>query len=122
MNIKNGWFEDSQFHEILKNLNECCEFKAYEALSILQITEEISKVFKQYQTIREKVLKKFGTENEKGVYNIKEDKLELFEKEMEDLLNVKIDIKISQKVKMPENLKISPQQLRYVKDIFGIVL
>tara|TARA_R100000963_G_C4631781_1_gene96705 strand:- start:757 stop:1119 length:363 start_codon:yes stop_codon:yes gene_type:complete len=91
------------------------KLKAKFAYEYSKSIELISKELKAFQDVRNKKLKEFGVESKekKGLYSFKDDNQSKFEKEIEELLDKSVEIKVEKfSIEELNDVDVEPNILR----------
>ena len=115
--MKNEVFNEPLFFDILKKINECTEMSVKDAYTFTKFSDEINQKFKFYITVYKKLLNKYGIKEGEN-YKFTDENLKKFNEEFKQLLEEEFIIKVRQKIKFPDIIKIAPKQIELLNDYF----
>ena len=95
-----------------------CKLPARTSFKIAKVIDKIAKEIELFNHAKIKKAEELGEKLENGTYRIKEENLDKFKKEMDDLLDTKIDLEFSQlNLKDLSEVNISPSAIRSLGSI-----
>lgn len=117
MKLKNVIFHNINFMVTLSKINDC-DMPPKVAYQFFVLSKDLMERFRQYEQVRMKILEKHGELNkEEQRFAISNEKLEAFEKDFNELLQLKFDITLEEKIPYPKELNLSPSQILFFDDI-----
>lgn len=117
--IKNEVFENNLFIDTIRKINDSENLTAKDAYWFNRFSKELAQRMTDYEDIRTKLLKKYGVESPDtpGSFTIEKENTVDFLKDSNELGSEIITIKLEQIV-YPENLKLTPNQIGVMENIF----
>ena len=121
MKYKNATLMNSNFMETITKCNDYEDFSPKESFQFNRFFKKLADAYHDFEDVRIKIVKKFGTEDEDGDgFIVPKEKSEDFQKEMNELLNEEFEIEGFNKLKFPMELKLSPKEMGQMEDVFDM--
>lgn len=120
MEIKNQFFETEGTAQLQK-LKEM-ELPITQTFNVIKILKKVEDSAKDYFEAKGKLLKKYGKEDEKqpGRFEILKENIENFNKEISELLELKIELNGLKKVQLTSDTKVSAQFLMHLEEFVEV--
>jgi len=123
MKYKNGILINPKFMETLQKCNEFVDWPPKDAYWFNRFVKKMNSANEDFNDVRNKLIKKYGEEDEEGNFSIPVDdteKVKDFQTEFNELLNIEFEIEGINKVKFPMELKLSPKEMGLMEEVFDM--
>lgn len=107
--------------QAIDGLNKICniELPAVESFKVVKLVGEIESHINNYNTQRNKLLKKYGDTEDDTTFSIRPEECEDFMKEINELGEIEIDLDF-EKIKLPKDLAIKASDIVNMTDFIEL--
>jgi len=104
MKITNVIFENKQYVKTISKIHGSDQLSVMDAYRINRLVKKLHELFEEYFTLKNGIIKKFGTPDKDKQYLIEEKDRKEFNSEWEDLLNIEHDLE-TEMIAFPSGIK-----------------
>lgn len=114
--LKNEVFNNLEFIETVKKIYRS-ELSAKQAYTLFKTLKKLNEYAREYNEVRDKLLLQYASLNDDSWTFESGDKMNSFEKEFNDLLEIEFDLGCD-KIQYPIDLNISPYEMELMECLF----
>lgn len=117
MKLKNEVFNNKKFNETITTLNET-SLPAGLAYKLLNLSKELAQKNEAYNEVKQSILDKYGTLNEKKEqYTFDKKNADKFNEEFNELLQEEFEVAYEPQV-LPDDVRLTPAQISSIENLF----
>jgi hypothetical protein len=120
MKFKNAVFLNERFMQTITKCNEFTGWDPKPAYWFNRFVKKMGSSQEDYNDIRVKLIKKFAEDPEAEEVKVGQVHVQAFTTELGELLDEEFEIEGINKIKFPEGLQLSPQEMGLVDEIFDM--
>ena len=120
MKYRNEILMNPKFMETLQKCNEFEDFPPKDAYWFNRFVKKMASASEDFNDVRNKLIKKYGEEDEEGNTKVAEVHIPAFSTAMGELMGEEFEIEGVKPIKFPADLKLSPIEIGLVEEIFDM--